>query len=102
MKTGAIIVYTSADPVLQIAAHEEVIPLEELYRICEIARELTLSEEFLVGRIIARPFVGEPGKFVRTSNRHDYALKPFGRTAMNELIDAGLEVVAIGKISRYF
>lgn len=99
MKTGAIIVYTSADPVLQIAAHEEVIPLEELYRICEIARELTLSEEFLVGRIIARPFIGEPGKFVRTSNRHDYALKPFGRTAMNELSDAGLEVIAIGKIN---
>ena len=99
MKTGAIIVYTSADPVLQIAAHEEIIPLEELYRICEIARELTLSEEFLVGRIIARPFIGEPGKFVRTSNRHDYALKPFGRTTMNELSDAGLEVIAIGKIN---
>ena len=99
MKTGAIIVYTSADPVLQIAAHEGIIPLEELYRICEIARELTLSEEFLVGRIIARPFIGEPGKFVRTSNRHDYALKPFGRTAMNELSDAGLEVIAIGKIN---
>ena len=99
MKTGAIIVYTSADPVLQIAAHEEIIPLEELYRICEIARELTLSEEFLVGRIIARPFIGEPGKFVRTSNRHDYALKPFGRTAMNELSDAGLDVIAIGKIN---
>ncbi|QUG41369.1 phosphopentomutase [Psychrobacillus sp. INOP01] len=99
MKTGAIIVYTSADPVLQIAAHEEIIPLEELYRICEIARELTLSEEFLVGRIIARPFIGGPGKFVRTSNRHDYALKPFGRTAMNELSDAGLEVIAIGKIN---
>ena len=98
METGAIIVYTSADPVLQIAAHEEVIPLEELYRICEIARELTLSEEFLVGRIIARPFVGQPGNFVRTSNRHDYALKPFGRTAMNELSDAGLDVIAIGKI----
>ncbi|MFJ7826196.1 phosphopentomutase [Psychrobacillus sp. NPDC096623] len=102
MKTGAIIVYTSADPVLQIAAHEEVIPLEELYRICEIARELTLSEEFLVGRIIARPFIGEPGKFVRTSNRHDYALKPFGRTAMNELSDAGLDVIAIGKIHDIF
>ena len=99
MKTGAIIVYTSADPVLQIAAHEEIIPLEELYRICEIARELTLSEEFLVGRIIARPFIGEPGKFARTSNRHDYALKPFGRTTMNELSDAGLEVIAIGKIN---
>lgn len=99
MKTGAIIVYTSADPVLQIAAHEEIIPLEELYRICEIARELTLSEEFLVGRIIARPFIGGPGKFVRTSNRHDYALKPFGRTAMNELSDEGLDVIAIGKIN---
>ncbi len=98
MKTGAIIVYTSADPVLQIAAHEEVIPLDELYRICEIARELTLTEEFLVGRIIARPFVGQPGAFVRTSNRHDYALKPFGRTAMNELKDAGYDVIALGKI----
>lgn len=98
METGAIIVYTSADPVLQIAAHEEVIPLEELYKICEIARELTLSEEFLVGRVIARPFIGEPGNFVRTTNRHDYALKPFGRTALNELKDAGLDVIAIGKI----
>lgn len=102
MKTGAIIVYTSADPVLQIAAHEEVIPLEELYHICEVARELTLSEEFLVGRIIARPFIGEPGKFARTSNRHDYALKPFGRTVMNELQDAGLDVLAIGKIYDIF
>ncbi|WP_144511291.1 phosphopentomutase [Bacillus sp. FJAT-22090] len=102
MKTGAIIVYTSADPVLQIAAHEEIVPLEELYHICEVARELTLSEEFLVGRVIARPFIGEPGKFVRTSNRHDYALKPFGRTAMNELQDGGLEVLAIGKINDIF
>ncbi|TQR21061.1 phosphopentomutase [Psychrobacillus vulpis] len=102
MKTGAIIVYTSADPVLQIAAHEEIVPLEELYHICEVARELTLSEEFLVGRIIARPFVGEPGSFVRTSNRHDYALKPFGRTAMNELQDAGLDVIALGKINDIF
>lgn len=99
MQTGAIIVYTSADPVLQIAAHEEVVPLEELYRICEIARELTLSPEFLVGRIIARPFIGEPGNFSRTSNRHDYALKPFGRTTMNELKDSGFDVIAIGKIS---
>lgn len=98
METGAIIVYTSADPVLQIAAHEEIIPLDELYRICEIARELTLSEEFLVGRIIARPFIGEPGNFQRTTNRHDYALKPFGRTALNELKDNGLDVIAIGKI----
>ncbi|TDL34680.1 phosphopentomutase [Jeotgalibacillus sp. S-D1] len=102
MKTGAIIVYTSADPVLQIAAHEEVIPLEELYRICEIAREITLDEKFLVGRIIARPFVGSPGAFKRTTNRHDYALKPFERTVMNELQDSGYDVVAIGKISDIF
>ncbi len=99
METGAIIVYTSADPVLQIAAHEEIVPLEELYKICEIARELTLQPEFLVGRIIARPFVGTPGNFSRTSNRHDYALKPFGRTTMNELKDSQFDVIAIGKIS---
>jgi len=99
METGAIIVYTSADPVLQIAAHEEIIPLEELYKICEIARELTLSPDYLVGRIIARPFLGEPGSFKRTTNRHDYALKPFERTVMNELQDAQLDVIAIGKIS---
>lgn len=99
METGAIIVYTSADPVLQIAAHEDVIPLEELYKICEIAREITLKPEYLVGRVIARPFVGEPGNFTRTANRHDYALSPFGRTTMNELKDAGFDVIAIGKIS---
>ena len=102
METGAIIVYTSADPVLQIAAHEEIIPLEELYKICEIARELTLQPEYLVGRVIARPFIGTPGNFTRTSNRHDYALKPFGRTTMNVLKDAGLDVIAIGKISDIF
>ncbi len=102
METGAIIVYTSADPVLQIAAHEEIVPLDELYKICEIARELTLDPEFLVGRVIARPFIGTPGNFTRTSNRHDYALKPFGRTTMNELKDAGLDVIAIGKISDIF
>ncbi|TWT01098.1 phosphopentomutase [Planomicrobium sp. CPCC 101079] len=99
METGAIIVYTSADPVLQIAAHEEIVPLEELYKICEIARELTLDPEYLVGRIIARPFLGEPGAFKRTSNRHDYALKPFDRTVMNELKDIGKDVIAIGKIN---
>lgn len=99
METGAIIVYTSADPVLQIAAHEDIVPLDELYKICEIARELTLKPEFLVGRVIARPFVGTPGNFARTSNRHDYALKPFGRTVMNEMKDAGLDVIALGKIS---
>lgn len=96
--TGAIIVYTSADPVLQIAAHEEVVPLKELYAICEAARELTLSPEFLVGRVIARPFVGEQGNFQRTSNRHDYALAPFSRTVMNELKDIEKDVIAIGKI----
>ncbi|WP_010286178.1 phosphopentomutase [Kurthia massiliensis] len=99
METGAIIVYTSADPVLQIAAHEDIVPLDELYKICEIAREITQKPEFLVGRVIARPFVGEPGNFTRTSNRHDYALKPFGRTVMNELKDANLDVIALGKIS---
>ena len=102
METGAIIVYTSADPVMQIAAHEEIIPLEELYKICEIARELTLEPEYLVGRVIARPFVGTPGNFTRTPNRHDYALTPFGRTTMAEMKDAGLDVIAIGKISDIF
>ncbi|PAQ16247.1 phosphopentomutase [Bacillaceae bacterium SAOS 7] len=99
METGALIVYTSADSVLQIAAHEEVIPLKELYQICEIARELTLNEKYMVGRVIARPFIGEPGAFTRTSNRHDYALKPFERTVMNEMKDAEYDVIAIGKIS---
>lgn len=102
MKTGALIVYTSADSVLQIAAHEEIIPLEEQYKICQIARELTLDEKYMVGRVIARPFVGNPGSFQRTSNRHDYALKPFERTVMSEMKDAGLDVIAIGKISDIF
>ena len=99
MKTGDLIVYTSADPVLQIAAHEDVIPLEELYDICEKVRELTKDPRYLIGRIIARPYVGEPGHFTRTSNRHDYALKPFGRTVMNELKDNHYDVIAIGKIN---
>ncbi|MGD6966893.1 phosphopentomutase [Rossellomorea vietnamensis] len=99
METGALIVYTSADPVLQIAAHEDIIPIEEQYKICEIARELTKEEKYLVGRVIARPFVGKPGNFQRTSNRHDYALKPFERTVMNELKDSGYDVIALGKIS---
>ncbi|MBQ0138236.1 MAG: phosphopentomutase [Kurthia sp.] len=99
METGALILYTSADPVMQIAAHEDIVPLEELYKICEIAREITKQPEHLVGRVIARPFVGEPGNFKRTSNRHDYALKPFGRTVMNEMKDAGLDVIALGKIA---
>ena len=99
MKTGALIVYTSADSVLQIAAHEEIIPIEEQYKICKIARELTLDEKYMVGRVIARPFLGEPGNFKRTSNRHDYALKPFNRTVLSELKDSGYDVIAIGKIS---
>lgn len=99
MKTGALIVYTSADSVLQIAAHEDIVPIEEQYKICKIARELTLDEKYMVGRIIARPFVGEPGNFKRTANRHDYALKPFDRTVMNELKDGKYDVIAIGKIS---
>ncbi|GMB00530.1 phosphopentomutase [Pelosinus sp. IPA-1] len=99
MKTGALIVYTSADSVLQIAAHEEIIPIKELYEICEFCRKITLEEPYKVGRIIARPFIGEPGKFTRTANRHDYALKPFGRTVMNELKDADYDVIALGKIS---
>lgn len=99
IKSGAWIVYTSADSVFQIAAHEEVIPLEELYRACEIARELTLREEYAVGRVIARPYVGNPGAFQRTPGRHDYALKPPGPTVMNRIKDAGLDCIAIGKIN---
>lgn len=99
METGDLIVYTSADPVLQIAAHEDVIPLEELYDICEKVRELTKDPKYLIGRIIARPYVGDPGNFTRTSNRHDYALKPFGETVMNTLKDADYDVIAIGKIN---
>lgn len=102
METGDLIVYTSADPVLQIAAHEEVIPLEELYRICDYVRSITLEAPYLVGRIIARPYVGEPGNFTRTPNRHDYALDPTGRTLLNELKDAGKDVIAVGKINDIF
>ncbi len=100
--TGALIVYTSADSVLQIAAHEEVIPLQELYKACEIARELTLKEEWKVGRIIARPYVGTLGNFTRTSNRHDYALDPAGNTVLDNLKNAGFDVLSIGKISDIF
>lgn len=102
METGALIVYTSADSVLQIAAHEDIVPLEELYEICEYAREVLSDPKYMVGRVIARPFIGVPGHFERTSNRHDYALKPFGRTVMNELKDANQDVIAIGKISDIF
>lgn len=102
MDTGAIIVYTSADSVLQIAAHEDVVPVAELYEICEIARELTLDEPYMIGRIIARPFIGEPGNFTRTANRHDYALKPFNRTVMDELKEGNYDVISLGKISDIF
>ncbi|GFZ99343.1 phosphopentomutase [Paenibacillus marchantiophytorum] len=102
MKTGAWIVYTSADSVFQLAAHEEIIPLDELYRACEIARRLTMQDEFAVGRVIARPYLGEPGAFKRTPNRHDYAVKPPAPTVMNHLKDAGLDVIAIGKINDIF
>jgi phosphopentomutase len=102
MKTGEWIVYTSADSVLQLAAHEEIIPLDELYRACEIARRLTLQAEFAVGRVIARPYLGQPGAFKRTANRHDYAVKPPGPTVMNKLKDAHLNCIAIGKINDIF
>jgi phosphopentomutase len=99
MLTGDVIVYTSADSVFQIAAHEKVVPLDELYSICKVARELTLDGEYPVLRVIARPFIGEPGHFERTPNRRDYSVSPPGRTVMNELVDAGLDSIAIGKIS---
>lgn len=102
VKSGAIIVYTSADSVLQIAAHEDVIPLEELYEICETARKLTLKDKWKVGRVIARPFVGENNQFIRTSNRHDYALKPFDKTVLNYLENNGLDVIGLGKIEDIF
>jgi phosphopentomutase len=102
METGKLIVYTSADSVLQIAAHEDIVPIDELYKICETAREMTREGKYMLGRIIARPFIGQPGAFERTSNRHDYALKPFGRTVMNELQDSGFDSIAIGKISDIF
>ena len=101
--TGNMIVYTSADSVLQICGNEETFGLEELYRCCEIAREITMKDEWKVGRIIARPYVGKKkGEFKRTSNRHDYALKPYGRTALNALKDKGYDVISVGKIADIF
>lgn len=101
--TGHMIVYTSADSVLQICGNEETFGLDELYRCCEIAREITMKDEWKVGRIIARPYVGKKkGEFKRTSNRHDYALKPYGRTAMNALKDKGYDVISVGKIADIF
>ena len=102
METGELIIYTSADPVLQIAAHEEVIPLEELYRICEYASSITLDRPALLGRIIARPYVGEPGNFTRTANRHDYAVSPFEPTVLDKLNEAGIATYSVGKINDIF
>ena len=103
IRTGNMIVYTSADSVLQICGNEETFGLDELYRCCEIARELTMKDEWKVGRIIARPYVGKKkGEFKRTSNRHDYALKPYGRTALNALKDNGFDVISVGKINDIF
>ncbi len=101
MKTGALIVYTSADSVLQIAAHEEVIPVEELYNICEKVREITAGDEYKIARIIARPFIGRPGSFTRTPKRHDYALDP-PLNVLDLLDKNGVETIAIGKISDIF
>lgn len=103
IETGAMIVYTSADSVLQICGNEETFDLQNLYRCCEIARELTMKDEWKVGRVIARPYVGKKkGAFVRTSNRHDYALKPFGKTVLNALKEDGKDVIAVGKINDIF
>ncbi|CUU48809.1 phosphopentomutase [Clostridium beijerinckii] len=103
IKTGDMIVYTSADSVLQICGHEETFGLDELYRCCEIARELTLKDEWKVGRVIARPYLGmKKGEFKRTSNRHDYALKPYGATALNALKDNGFASISVGKINDIF
>ena len=102
VKTGKPIVYTSADSVFQIAAHEGVIPLQELYRICEIARELLNDDNFLVGRVIARPFEGTTGAYKRTENRKDYAVEPFSDTVLDALDKRGLPVVGVGKIEDIF
>lgn len=103
IQQGHLIVYTSADSVLQICGNEETMGLETLYHYCEIARELTLRDEWKVGRVIARPYVGKKkGEFVRTANRHDYALKPFGPTVLNALKDAGRDVISVGKIYDIF
>ena len=102
IRTGFPIIYTSADSVFQIAANEDVIPLEELYKMCEIAREMLVGDK-MVGRVIARPFKGnKKGEFVRTANRHDYALEPFSKTALEYIAEAGLPVVAVGKIKDIF
>ena len=101
--TGHMIVYTSADSVLQICGNEETFGLDELYRCCEIARELTMRDEWKVGRVIARPYIGKKkGEFKRTANRHDYALKPYGRTILDVMKENGLDVIGVGKIRDIF
>ncbi len=103
IKEGHLIVYTSADSVLQICGNEEIMGLENLYRYCEIARELTMKDEWKVGRVIARPYTGRKrGEFVRTANRHDYALKPFGRTVLDVLSENKFDVISVGKIYDIF
>ncbi len=103
IKTGAMIVYTSSDSVLQIACHEKYFGLEELYRCCKIAREICMKDEYMLGRIIARPFVGETAEtFTRTTNRHDYALSPTDVTTLDYLKEAGYDVISVGKISDIF
>ena len=101
MKTGFPIIYTSADSVFQIAAHEEIIPLSELYRYCQIARDMLVGE-WQVGRVIARPFLGTPGQFKRTSNRKDFALDPFNKTILEYVKEAGQNVMCVGKIEDVF
>ncbi len=101
MRSGSPIIYTSADSVFQVAAHEGIIPLNELYRICEVARDI-LHGEHGVARVIARPFMGQPGSFVRTENRHDYSLQPTGRTILDLLSDHGIDTTGIGKIKDIF
>ena len=103
LKTGKLILYTSADSVLQIAANENICPVEELYKYCEIAREITMKDEWKVGRVIARPFIGNSkDTFKRTAKRHDYALSPYSETYMNILKDNGYDVIAVGKINDIF
>ena len=102
MKTGDVIVYTSADSVFQIAAHEEIIPLEELYKMCEIAREIMMGDN-AVARVIARPFIGKKaGEFTRTSNRRDYSLNPFEPTVLDNIKESNLDVIGVGKIEDIF
>lgn len=102
MQSGALIVYTSADSVLQIAAHEDIVPVDELYAICGKAREMTMNKTYFVGRVIARPFTGTPGQFIRTPNRKDYAVAPPSSTVMDSLAKQGFDSIGIGKISDIF